>query len=90
MTSKNASMLLLLMVISAGFIGVTTGDSDKIAVPANISESANASAAGNNAIDDLPSSSMVASTMSWSDKTTVSGKIRNFFKDFKYQSGFAF
>jgi hypothetical protein len=90
MTLNNLTVLFLIIVILSIFIGVCTADNVKTFSSMNTSELVNASADNFDTLDNHQNNGAMASTISWNDKTTVSGKIRNFFKDFKFQSGFKF
>ncbi len=84
-------VILLFMAILSILIGFTSADATKDSVIPNVSEFVNASADTSDALDNSHTrGNAVAGTIRWFDKTTVSGKIKNFFKDFQFQSGITF
>jgi len=88
MLIKNGAVIFLILVLLSVLTGVTPADTSKDPIITNTSDPVNVSAEGFDSIDNFPNSSMGTGVIRWYDKTTVSGKIKNFFKDFKYKSGF--
>lgn len=87
--NKSIAILLITGVLLL-LIGITVADSGSNSTHVNSTGDVNANGDSSDDSDQLQNGSKVSATMSWVDKTTVSGKIRNFLKDFKYQSGFNF
>nr|WP_319540488.1 hypothetical protein [uncultured Methanospirillum sp.] len=73
-----AGIVLLLLISSA------LADSSNRLVSDNFSSSI----VGSGPPDPVTPTLRPAAVMSWSDVTMVSGKIRNFQKEFRYESGF--
>jgi hypothetical protein len=82
------AVILLLMAILLILIGFTYADTSKDPVILNVSEFVNSSADTSDTLHNAHNrDNAVAGTIRWYDKTTVSGKIKNFVKDFQFQSG---
>ncbi|WP_319578272.1 hypothetical protein [uncultured Methanospirillum sp.] len=73
-----AGIILLLLISSA-----LADSSDRL-----VSDNFSSSSAGSGPPDPGTPALRPAAIMSWSDVTMVSGKIRNFQKEFRYESGF--